>query len=44
MSRLTIYGRIETPDLRWAWIGLVVEGLIFRTLERATVRKWGMQA
>ena len=24
-------------------IGLVVEGLIFRTLERATVRKWGMQ-
>lgn len=25
-------------------IGLVVEGLIFRTLERATVRKWGMQA
>jgi hypothetical protein len=26
MSRLTIYGRIETPDLRWAWIGLVVEG------------------
>ena len=25
-------------------IGLVVEGLIFRTIERATVRKWGMQA
>lgn len=24
-------------------IGLVVEGLIFRTIERATVRKWGMQ-
>jgi NitT/TauT family transport system permease protein len=24
--------------------GLVVEGLIFRTLELATVRKWGMQA
>ena len=24
-------------------IGLVVEGLIFRTLERATVRTWGMQ-
>jgi hypothetical protein len=26
MPRLTIYGRIETPDLRWAWVGLVVEG------------------
>jgi NitT/TauT family transport system permease protein len=25
-------------------IGLLVEGLIFRNLERATVRKWGMQA
>lgn len=25
-------------------IGLLVEGLIFRSLERATVRKWGMQA
>ena len=24
-------------------IGLLVEGLIFRNLERATVRKWGMQ-
>jgi NitT/TauT family transport system permease protein len=25
-------------------IGLVVENLVFRTLENATVRKWGMQA
>jgi NitT/TauT family transport system permease protein len=24
-------------------IGLLVESLIFRSLERATVRKWGMQ-
>jgi len=23
-------------------IGLLVEGLIFRTLERLTVRRWGM--
>ncbi len=26
MSRVTIYGRIEDPNLRWAWAGLVVEG------------------
>lgn len=25
-------------------IGLVVEGLVFRSLEKATVQKWGMQA
>jgi NitT/TauT family transport system permease protein len=25
-------------------IGLVVENLVFRTLENKTVRKWGMQA
>ena len=24
-------------------IGLVVEGLVFRSIERATVRRWGMQ-
>jgi NitT/TauT family transport system permease protein len=24
-------------------IGLVVEGLVFQTLERVTVRRWGMQ-
>ena len=24
-------------------IGLVVENLIFRTIERKTVQKWGMQ-
>ena len=25
-------------------IGLIVENLIFRTIERHSVRKWGMQA
>ena len=25
-------------------IGLVIENLVFRTLENHTVRKWGMQA
>jgi len=24
-------------------IGLLVEGLVFNTLERLTVRRWGMQ-
>jgi NitT/TauT family transport system permease protein len=25
-------------------IGLAVEGLVFRSIEAATVRKWGMQS
>ena len=26
MPKLSTYARIEDPQLRWAWIGLVVEG------------------
>lgn len=40
--------RLETPTVFAGLamviiIGLLVEGLVFQTLERRTVRKWGMQ-